>query len=91
MKTYELLVIFKEEVSGSRIKDLLAEIGGEVLGEDSWGMRRLAYPINNCSSGFYVIYKAKMESGHVAGFKKKLSLEDNILRSMLFKFEENIV
>ena len=54
MSLYEHVLIFKQDLSTSQLeteigthKELIKELGGDVVYEESWGLRNLAYMIKN--------------------------------------------
>ena len=56
MSLYEHVLIYKQDLSTTQLdseinahKDLIKELGGEVVYEESWGLRNLAYMINDLS------------------------------------------
>jgi len=89
---YELMFILKPEVSeeeqkaaGGKIKDLIRAGKGEVIKEDAWGKRVLAYPIKHFSEGLYHLLHFKSTPAKVKELEKKLSLESEVLRFLLTK------
>ena len=44
-----------------KFKALLTEKGAEVLNEENWGMKKMAYPIQKKSTGFYTLLEFKAE------------------------------
>ena len=66
-----------------KIRKLVEEVGGEVLAEDSWGKRSLAYEIEDFAEGFYFVWELKLLPRGVSSLKKKLGLDENVLRFLL--------
>ncbi|MBQ2228587.1 MAG: 30S ribosomal protein S6, partial [Firmicutes bacterium] len=61
MNKYELMFIVEPSLDDAKkdevveaVKAIIAE-GGEVLDTDVWGMRKLAYPIQKKTEGYYVV------------------------------------
>ena len=44
-----------------KFKALLTEKGAELLNEENWGMKKMAYPIQKKSTGFYTLLEFKAE------------------------------
>ena len=44
-----------------KFRDLITGNGGEVIHEEDWGMKKLAYPIQHKSTGFYYLFKFEIE------------------------------
>jgi len=89
---YELMIVlepnFSEEESQAKIeeiKKLIVGAGGEVVKEDAWGKRVLAYPINKLKEGVYHLLNFKLAPSEVGGLEKRLNLEDNVLRLLIVR------
>lgn len=84
---YELILILpvssKESEAKKLVSDLVEKVGGEVEAVDFWGERRLAYEINDENRGVYILCDVKMEGRKVKDLERRISLQENILRSLL--------
>ena len=56
MSLYEHVLIYKQDLSSTQLeseinthKDMIKDLGGEVVYEESWGLRNLAYMIKDLS------------------------------------------
>ena len=54
MSLYEHVLIYKQDLSSTQLeseinnhKDMIKELGGKVVYEESWGLRNLAYMIKD--------------------------------------------
>ena len=75
--TYETVFILTPVLSEDQMKEtvekfkgILAENGAEITSEEHWGMKKLAYPIEKKSSGFYVLMEFKAEPVAVTKLEK---------------------
>ncbi len=77
----------KEAVS--KFKTILTENGAEMVNEENWGLKKLAYPIKKKSTGFYQLLQFKAESGDVV---EKLELQfrrdDRIIRFLTMTLDK---
>ncbi len=55
---------------------------------EEWGNRKLAYPIDDYTEGYYVYVKYTSETAFPAELKRILNITDGILRSLTIKCEE---
>jgi small subunit ribosomal protein S6 len=60
MNQYETVFILTPVLSDDQMKeavekfkDILEEEGAEIINEENWGLKKLAYPIQKKSTGFY--------------------------------------
>ncbi len=87
---YELMIVLKPSFSEEELQAKIEEIkklivgnGGEVVKEDAWGKRVLAYPINKLKEGVYHLLNFKLAPSEVGGLEKRLNLEEDILRFLV--------
>lgn len=95
---YELMLILspkqtdKEiEKNLKEIKEIVTENGFDIVDEDIWGMRDLAYKISGNSKGYYTILNFVGEPEGVLVVQKDLRLQTGILRLMLVKVPDDYV
>ncbi|MCS7227850.1 MAG: 30S ribosomal protein S6, partial [Endomicrobia bacterium] len=57
---YEIVSIFKPTISEEKlqndikkIKNIINAYNGEIISEENWGNKKLAYEINKCANGIY--------------------------------------
>src|SRR5215213_7184344 len=89
MNNYELMVIFTPVLSEDDFKasqkkytSFLKENGGEVMHENPWGLRSLAYPINKKTTGLYWVLEYSAPSDFNEKLKIQLLRDENVLRHM---------
>ena len=92
MKKYELLSIIKPNMDAeeadkviAKIEEIVKSLGGSVTSTDKMGRKKLAYDIQNFRDGHYVAQRLELAPDKVAEFKRQLSLNDNILRTMFME------
>ena len=96
MNSYELTYIIdtalEEEARKElieKISSLIAQNGGEVEKVDeTWGKRRLAYPINDKPEGYYVLVTMQAPAELPKEIERNLRINENVLRSLVIKVEE---
>ena len=96
MNRYELTYIIdtalEEEARKElieKISSLIAQNGGEVEKVDeTWGKRRLAYPINDKPEGYYVLVTMQAPAELPKEIERNLRINENVLRSLVIKLEE---
>ena len=96
MNRYELTYIIdtalEEEARKElieKISSLIAQNGGEVEKVDeTWGKRRLAYPINDKPEGYYVLVTLQAPAELPKEIERNLRINENVLRSLVIKVEE---
>ena len=89
LKNYEIVMVFslskgEEAVEALKTKftDLISKNG--TLGEvDEWGKRKLAYPINYETEGYYVLINFACEESFPEELDRVINITDGVLRSLI--------
>ena len=68
----------------------IIEGGGNLIHLDVWGKRRLAYPIQKRSEGYYAVYVFECDPNFVAQVNQALRVIEAILRHMIVLYEDDI-
>ena len=92
MTKYEMLYILDsaltdEEKEGiiKRLEDLVSKNGGVVEKTERWGNKKLQYPINYKSEGYYVLTTFEAEKTLVVEIKRIVGITDGIIRRLITK------
>ncbi len=90
MSTYELTFILSGQLSqaeaeeaAEKVKGLIGELTGQLLKEHAWGLRTLAYPIKQDTSGYYFTLLLELPTGKAAELEKELRLQSPLIRHLL--------
>jgi len=89
MKEYELTVLIHPDLEADlekplkKVRDIITVNGGEVLSEESWGKKRLAYRIAGQDFANYVGFNVKLPGSGVAKVDTTLNITDEVLRHLL--------
>lgn len=66
----------------------MVETNGTLTEVDEWGKRRLAYPINDLSEGYYVLMSFTSGAQFPAELDRILKITDGVIRSMIICKDE---
>jgi small subunit ribosomal protein S6 len=95
MNQYETVFILTPVLSDDQMKeavgkfkDYLTSHKAEILYEEDWGMRKLAYPIEKKSSGFYIVLGFKSEPTLVKDLEIAYRRDERVLRYIVVKMEK---
>ncbi len=92
MKSYDLVLIIQDNESivnetVKEIQEILASKKINILNQNNWGSRKLAYPIKKQVNGYYILFSISGDGKDVKDIEKNLIIKDNILRFRIFKEE----
>jgi small subunit ribosomal protein S6 len=83
MNQYETVFILTPVLSDVQMKEaadkfkgLLVNAGAEIISEECWGMKKLAYPIEKKSTGFYCMIEYKAEPTVIATFELQMRRDE---------------
>lgn len=91
MRDYELVVLYHPDLeidldkALKKVDGLIKDSGGKVLFSDSWGKRRLAYPIAKQDYAIYVYYEVQLDRAGLAKLEKLFNITDEVIRYLLSK------
>ena len=98
IKQYETVFIATPVLSDAQMKEAVAkytgfikENGGEIVYEEDWGLRQLAYPIKKRTSGFYYLIEFKAETSLVANLETQYRRDERIIRFLTFAMDKHAV
>ncbi|MBR5911998.1 MAG: 30S ribosomal protein S6 [Bacteroidales bacterium] len=98
MNQYETVFILTPVLSDDQMKeavkkyeDRLAQAGAEIVHEENWGMRKLAYPIQKKSTGFYHLIEFKADGNILADVETELKRDERILRFLTVKLDKHAI
>ena len=95
MNKYETVFILTPVLSDVQMKEavekfkaLLVSEGAEIVNEENWGLRKLAYPIEKKSTGFYQLIEFNATPDVVAKLELQYRRDERVIRFMTFKMDK---
>ena len=96
MKNYETVFILNPVLSDEQMKDtvekfkkVLTDNGAEVINDEFWGLRKLAYQIMHKSTGFYNLFEFKATPETVAAFETEFRRDETVLRFLTVSLDKH--
>lgn len=96
MNFYELVIIVRPDLSTSELDGIVDNISsivaeshsGELVKNEYWGVRHLAYEINHNKKGHYSLLGISTPIPGLNELERKIKLNQNIIRFMIIKVDE---
>ena len=92
MALFEHIIMLKQDLSSSDIttelkkhESLLSELEGSIHYKESWGLKNLAYPINENKKAFYEFMNIEIPPAKLNELNSKLNLNENVIRYLSIK------
>ncbi|HSR74252.1 MAG TPA: 30S ribosomal protein S6 [Sulfurovum sp.] len=96
MTCYETLFVVKptlteEEINAqiSKVKDVLAKEGAELVATNDMGMRKLAYSVEKHARGYYTVLFYKADGATIAELERNIKNNENIIKFLTVKYSKN--
>ena len=98
LNQYETVFIATPVLSESQMKEAVAKFKkiitdgkGEIVYEEDWGLKKLAYPIQKKSTGFYHLMEFRADPSLIANLEVEYRRDERILRFLTMKMEKYAV
>lgn len=79
----------KEAVN--KFKQFLLDNGAKIKHEEHWGLRKLAYPIQKKSTGFYHLIEFDAEGPAIQGLEVQYKRDERIMRFLTVALDKHAV
>ncbi|MBA3705946.1 MAG: 30S ribosomal protein S6 [Bacteroidetes bacterium] len=98
LKHYETVFIMTPVLSEeqaketvSKYKKLLTDSGCKIVTENAWGLRKLQYPIQKKTTGFYHLFEFKAPTTFVAELEVSYKRDERLLRFLTVALDKHAV
>ena len=98
LSNYETVFILTPVLSDTQMKEavqkfkkLILDNSGELVHEEDWGLRKLTYPIQKKSTGFYYLFEFKCEGSFIQKFEIEFKRDERIIRFLTMKMDKYAV
>ena len=95
MNHYETVFILNPVLSEDQIKEavnkfttLLTEQGAKFGNQEDWGLKKLAYPIQNKKSGFYHLFEFTVDPSAIDSLEVEFRRDERIMRYLTVKLDK---
>ena len=95
MNKYETVFILTPVLSDDQMKEtvekfkqVLTDNGGTIENEENWGLRKLAYPIENKNTGFYTLIEFEGEPTIVDKLETAFRRDEKVIRFLTFRLDK---
>ena len=95
MNKYETVFILTPVLSDVQMKEavekfekVVTDNGGKIVNEECWGLRKLAYPIQKKSTGFYALVEFEAEASVVKTLETAYRRDERVIRFLTFRLDK---
>ena len=98
MNQYETVFILTPVLSDDQMKEtaakfkkVLTDNGAEILNEEAWGLKKMAYAIQKKSTGFYYLVEFKAEPSVIKTLETAFRRDEKVIRFQTVKLDKYAV
>ena len=98
MNRYETVFILTPVLSDDQMKeavekfkDVLKQNDATLINEELWGLKKLAYPIQKKSTGFYVLFEFEADPTIVKKLEIAFRRDERVIRFLTFRLDKYAV
>ena len=98
MNNYETVFILNPVLSEDQAKDtvekfvkVLKKAKAEILNNEQWGLKKMAYPINKKSTGFYNLIEFSADSGVINTLETEYRRDESVMRFLTTVLDKHAV
>ena len=74
-----------------KFKDLITGDEGEIVYEEDWGLRKLAYPIQKKTTGYYYLIEFKAKGDFIKKFETEYRRDERVIRNLTFAMDKHAI
>ena len=97
-KRYETVFILTPVLSAEQVKETVVKFkkslksaGANLMHEEDWGLKKLAYPIQKKSTGFYHLFEYEMEGDKIANMEVNLKRDEKVMRFLTVSLDKHAI
>ncbi len=98
MNQYETVFILTPVLSDEQMKeavkkyeDFLVSNGAEIVHREDWGLRKLVYPIQKKTTGFYHLFEYTNDGKVITELELSLKRDERVLRFLTVKLDKHAI
>jgi small subunit ribosomal protein S6 len=98
MNNYETVFILNPVLSDDQAKDtvekfvkVLKKANAEILNQESWGLKKMAYPINKKSTGFYNLIEFAADPSTIITLETEYRRDESVMRFLTTVLDKHAV
>jgi len=98
MQQYEIVIVLTPLLSEDVAKEAIAKYskvlkdgGAEIVQEDNWGLKKLAYPIQKKTTGYYHLTEFKAPGELINKLEVELRRDERVLRFLTIALDKHAV
>ncbi len=95
LRTYETIYILHPETGEEEVAKIeqqvdgsITESGGAIVLKDNWGKRKLAYKVDHCTEGHYLLVRHQSDPSFVASLEQAFRINERVIRYLVVHFDE---
>ena len=95
MRDYEVTFILTPVLSEGQLQEVsdkffnyLTEKGADIYNRENWGLKKLAYPMDKKTTGYYHYFEFKAEPQLIAGLEVEFRRDERVMRNLVVSLDK---
>ncbi len=98
MNHYETVFILNPVLSETQVKETVTKFeeflvskGAQMISKEDWGLKKLAYEIQNKKSGFYHLFEYQVPGEAIIGLETEFRRDERVMRFLTVTLDKHAV
>ncbi len=74
-----------------KFKGVITQNGGELVNDENWGLKKMAYPIQKKTTGFYELIEFKADPSFIKKLETEYRRDERVIRFLTFRMDKYAV
>lgn len=95
---YETVFILTPVLSAEQAKEtvaqykkMLQDAGAKIHNEEHWGLKKLAYPMQKKSTGFYQLFQYEVDGNSISNLELAFKRDEKVMRFLTVKMDKHAI
>ena len=96
LRNYETVFILNPVLSEEQTKEAVSKFmahlnanSAEIIAEESWGLKKLAYPIQKKTTGFYFLFEFEAAGDVIGKLEVEFKRDERVMRFLTMKMDKD--
>ncbi len=97
-KQYETVFILTPVLSEAQMKDavqkfkgIITDGGAKIVNDEDWGLKKLAYPIQHKTTGFYHLFEFEAETSLIEKLETEYRRDEKVMRFLTTVLDKHAI
>jgi small subunit ribosomal protein S6 len=97
VRRYETVFVLRPDLDETEMKEVVQKLEnviareeGTLVKKEHWGIRKLAYTVNHCSKGYYLLFDYVGPTQLIGELERHMKISENVIKFLTIKKADHI-